>query len=108
MWSLPAGRDRKTATALALGFHCSVFKKRLSDDRTRRWCRRDTRHHSAGCSPVVAHSDPLGPARWAARSKAGNKRWCQPVPSFRAQGAAGVRGEEPDYRFAARESNSVI
>jgi len=24
------------------------------------------------------------PARWAARSKAGNKRWCQPVPSFRA------------------------
>jgi len=27
------GSDRRTAPALALGFHCSVFKKRLSDRR---------------------------------------------------------------------------
>jgi len=95
MWSLPAYRNRTSAPALALGFHCSVFKKRLSDDRTRRRVEGTRVHHTAG-SLAGRRRKALG----AARSKAGNKRWCQPAPSFRAprsvprgQPACGARSE---------------
>jgi hypothetical protein len=96
MWSLPTGRNRASAPALALGFHCSVFKKRLSDDRTRR-CVEGTRVITPLANSPVVYANS---ARGTARSKAGNKRWCQPAPSFRAprsvprgQPACGARSE---------------
>ena len=110
---LTCGRCRpvetgRPAPALALGFHCSVFKKRLSDDRTRRWCRRDTRHHSAGS---LAGRRRTIRARGPARSKAGRQTLVSTgpvVPGPRRAGdpACGARRETTERR--TRESNSVV
>ena len=77
---LPAEAGR-TSPALALGFHCSVFKKRLPDGRTRRRVEATLVLTSAGSLAVRDADRVRGPARW----RAGRKRWCQPVPSFRAR-----------------------
>ena len=95
MWVLSSDRNRTSAPALALGFHCSVFKKRLPDDRTRRRVEATLVFTSAGSLAVRDADRTRGPARW----RAGRKRWCQPAPSFRARqkrGGSGVRGEVRD------------
>ena len=95
MWSLPADRNRTSAPALALGFHCSVFKKRLSDDRTRRCVERTRVITPLAYSPVVT------PAPWDRALESGQQTLVStgpvvPGPQRYSEGAAGVRGEERD------------
>jgi hypothetical protein len=76
MWVPFPDRDRTTAPALALGFHCSVFKKRLPESRTKRRVEATLVFTSAGSLAVRDADRTRRPARW----RAGRKRWCQPAP----------------------------
>ena len=97
MWVPSPDRSQTTAPALALGFHCSVFKKRLPDGRTRRRVEATLVLTSAGSLAVRDACAPEGPRGFRAK----RKRWCQPVPSFRARRsgrdpACGARWETTD------------
>ena len=86
MWApIVSPKTRRSESSLAFELHCSVFKKRLPDERARETCtpcRRDT--HSAGARPQVARTEEAevlvstGPV----------------VPALEEH--AGVRGEESD------------
>ena len=97
MWSLPSGRNRQTATALALGFHCSVFKKRLPDSRSSGVSKRHTSSLPLAHSQIAAPTEPVGPRAGERGENVGVNRLRSSGPCLqKADPACGARSENSE------------
>ena len=86
--------------ALAFGFHCSVFKKRLPDSRTKRRVEATLVLTTAGSLAVRDADRPEGPRARERRETLVSTGSVVPGPPKRAR--SGVRGEVRDYRARPR------